>query len=389
MSKEYGKREYSRLQSEANRESQRLEQLQEHKEKLQADQRQLERRLSSVNRSELSSEEKERVAAELRRAIDDVRRQYQKEVHDPMMETTERLKDLAADAQSQAKEMQRLSEELRKARMDAAKHDASVAAQNAKSRKVDYQRLHDDITQKLQAAISGETGAGFGAEDIDFSVSANTQAELQQIREMEETGELPRDVVGQEPPKDLVYRLPGKEKGSFQGTPGESMFIPKDSGMQQLLGKFNQTGVMYKNMEPNFRPFCTHDTPWGKLECQVQIGHMTADRTNRGWEYGRRSGLDSYSAEADAGNYHQADAALCDAILKANPHLLENRDRDSVRLNMCRQITAYRKQSGLTWHECGDGTTMQLVPRKINDYFSHTGGTSLSGWLSEWGAVDV
>ena len=34
----------------------------------------------------------------------------------------------------------------------------------------------------------------------------------------------------------------------------------------------------------------------------------------------------------------------------------------------------YRKERGLTWHECNDMRTMQLVPWDINDFFKHIGG---------------
>ena len=37
-------------------------------------------------------------------------------------------------------------------------------------------------------------------------------------------------------------------------------------------------------------------------------------------------------------------------------------------------IKKLRTKYKLTWHECNDMRTMQLVPSKINLYFGHTGG---------------
>lgn len=39
-----------------------------------------------------------------------------------------------------------------------------------------------------------------------------------------------------------------------------------------------------------------------------------------------------------------------------------------------RDIEAYRKENGLTWHECSDCKTVQLVPRNIHNSIPHTGG---------------
>lgn len=380
MAMDFGKREYGRLRSEADREAQNLNQLREHGEKLKQDQKTMEQRLFAVDSLKLSEEDRQAISAQLTQAIADMEQQYKDEVHDPMQTSAARMRELAADAEKQAEQLNRLSGELGKIRMQAAANDTS-AARTAKERQTAYQELHDDINRRLQEVLSNNSD-----DPIDFSVSANTASELALLRQIDASGDAQ---TGNAPPKDLVYRLPAKEKGSFQGAEGNSMFVPSDRGMQKLLEKYGQTGVLYQNMDPDFRPFCTHDTPWGKMECQVRIGHMTGERENSRWDYGRRSGLDSYSAAADAGNFRQADAAMCDAILRANPHLLENRDQRAVRLELCRSITSFRKKNGLSWHECGDGTTMQLIPREINGYFSHTGGTALSGWLAEWGAAEL
>jgi len=38
------------------------------------------------------------------------------------------------------------------------------------------------------------------------------------------------------------------------------------------------------------------------------------------------------------------------------------------------EVTSWRKENGLTWHECNDMRTMQAVPTKINGTFGHLGG---------------
>ena len=72
----------------------------------------------------------------------------------------------------------------------------------------------------------------------------------------------------------------------------------------------------------------------------VELSYMTTDRTN--------------------GTYQEANAIIAEA--------LEVSSED---------IDDYLKNKGWTWHECGDGKIMRIVPREINQVFTHTGGIGI------------
>ncbi len=157
------------------------------------------------------------------------------------------------------------------------------------------------------------------------------------------------------PPKDIIPDT----SGNFVGETNNSLFIPTNSEALKLIELYGYKGVEYKNGQPDFTPFSVHDTMFGILECTVEIGHMTSYRENPHYEYGRRS---SYHAEAeDIGNYAQADIAL------AKKYNLSPKD-----------IKKWRESSDppLTWHECADMKTVQLIPTIINHCCPHVGGTS-------------
>lgn len=42
-----------------------------------------------------------------------------------------------------------------------------------------------------------------------------------------------------------------------------------------------------------------------------------------------------------------------------------------------KDIEEYMKKKDLTWHECGDRKTIQIIPTEINQVFSHTGGIGI------------
>ena len=41
-----------------------------------------------------------------------------------------------------------------------------------------------------------------------------------------------------------------------------------------------------------------------------------------------------------------------------------------------KEIQAYRSEQKLTWHECNDCRTIQLIPSEIHRFFNHLGGIS-------------
>ena len=69
----------------------------------------------------------------------------------------------------------------------------------------------------------------------------------------------------------------------------------------------------------------------------------------------------------DPGNFQQAD------ILTAQNWSRNNRDN---RQWTAADVAQYRKDHKLTWHECNDEKTMQMIPRVLNSDFGHLGGVS-------------
>ena len=178
-------------------------------------------------------------------------------------------------------------------------------------------------------------------------------------------------------PEEPNFRLPADQtKGKFLGIRGESAFVPEDIDAQRKLAEYGRTSVEYKGQEPDFTPFSRHKSPWGEIDFVVKIGHMTSNRYNGKFEYGRRPKGTKFDPMYEPGNFAQADLEL------AND--LSNDERTITP----QEIEKYRIDNHLVWHECADCMTMMLVPEEIHMHCPHTGGTSYSGYLVEWGDVE-
>ena len=159
--------------------------------------------------------------------------------------------------------------------------------------------------------------------------------------------------------------LPTEKTGSFSGERGNSDFTPKDAAAKAKLQEFGADHVSYKNGYPDFSPFTKiQDEKIGKVDGQVEIGHMTTHRQNPTSEFGRRT--DSHDPTAELGNFSQADNELAKKLNAENGTNLTGKD-----------IAEMRERNQLTWHEVEDGKTMQLVPTEIHDACRHSGGVSV------------
>lgn len=146
---------------------------------------------------------------------------------------------------------------------------------------------------------------------------------------------------------DRIKHVPAEcsDRGSWEGNPGESKFIPSaetDAGRmaKEALEKIGMDGIEYKNAEPDFSK-CAVAT--------VQIDSMTENREK---------------------NFDQADnkcAEQWNAIAKDG-----RADWTGV------QVRDWRRdeKNNCSWHECCDTKTMHLVPREIHGYFTHSGGVA-------------
>lgn len=230
-------------------------------------------------------------------------------------------------------------------------------------------------------------------DDIDFTTTSNTPYEQAVIAEMDQNGEL--DIPEEDPtldePEFGTPHLPTEATGTFEGERGNSAFVPSSEEARAAMAEYGQDSVEYVNGEPDFSPFTQHETPYGDMSCEVEIGHMTTDRSNPSWEYGdRRPAGTSHDPNYDLGNFAQADNALVDRAIEQNPGLVEGKSPEEVaqlRADMASEIESWRTSNGLTWHETTDGTTMQLVPTSIHDACRHSGGVSTMRTVQAYGDV--
>lgn len=129
--------------------------------------------------------------------------------------------------------------------------------------------------------------------------------------------------------------------GKWTDEVGDSLFIPnKDTERGKItaerLKKYEEKGINYINGEPDFSR-CS--------EATVQIENMTDNRPN---------------------NFKYADQKLAQ---RWNDEKIEGKSDWRKE-----DITKYRKENKLSWHERSDIRTMDLVHQDIHGYFKHTGG---------------
>lgn len=158
---------------------------------------------------------------------------------------------------------------------------------------------------------------------------------------------------------------------------GNSEFIPNKKSALALMEKYGRSSVEYIKGEPDFSPFAKHNTPWGHIDSTVKIPHMTDQRNNPKWRYGRRPKGTSHDPNYEIGNYSQADNEL----LKK---LISETQNSSLTIE---DVVKFRKNNKLTWHESTDGTTMLLVHEEIHSACPHSGGVSEMSYQMKCGCV--
>ena len=219
---------------------------------------------------------------------------------------------------------------------------------------------------------------------IDFEHTANSQGENEIIdtlfeEEQDEFSAYEQDEEWMDPEHSLIH-LPSNQTGQFTGEIGNSEFIPAKESALKKMADYGRASVEYKDNYPDFTPFSTHDTPWGKLDTKVEIGHMTDQRSNPALENGeRRPRGRKHDPEFELGNFAQADNELCKRV-----RAMEGGESVSPK-----EIENYREENGLTWHECADGKTMQLIPRDIHSACPHSGGVSEMKYRQAWGDITM
>lgn len=164
--------------------------------------------------------------------------------------------------------------------------------------------------------------------------------------------------------KERLDRTPTTENphGKWSGDRGESMFIPTDNKLRELLQSKGVEGINYKDAIPDFSPIA---------EAKVTIQGMSQHRQS----------LIGESGERIVGNYEKAD------IECAKAWNLEQRDGKDDWTHQ--DVKNWREANGYTWHEHNDMKTCSLVPTEVHDVCRHLGGVSeIKNILNQIGGFD-
>lgn len=253
--------------------------------------------------------------------------------------------------------------------------DFEVATGSIQSKtKIDFTDSNDIEVELESPEVSEVTSIASETESIDYSQTANTAQEHAILKDMEvknefDVGKNSYEAIEIDPlkadPKDPNRRLPTDKNGTIIGNreSGNFEYIPDDIETQKIMSRYGEKTVKYKNDAPNFSPYTKHDSPWGTIECEVEIGHMVGVRVG---------------TNDNLGNYQQADIALSEKISSETGQNVTPE-----------QIKTFRENSNLTWHETSDGITMQLVPTEINSNCAHKGGVSAKLYEQAWGDMSL
>lgn len=138
------------------------------------------------------------------------------------------------------------------------------------------------------------------------------------------------------------------ERGSWTGDRAESCYKPnaeteKGAKVAEKLSEYELDSIEYEDAVPNFDD-CAEES--------VEID-MTENRY-------------SNISEGIVGNFEKADT---ECAKKWN-----NEEKDGKTNWTARDVADYRRNQNMTWHECVDRKTCQMISRDIHDYFGHSGG---------------
>ena len=134
--------------------------------------------------------------------------------------------------------------------------------------------------------------------------------------------------------KERLEQTPTKNV-TWEGKKGESKAVALDENVREVLSQYGVDGIEYKNGLPDFSPVS---------EQTVRID-MKSDRIQ---------------------NFKQADTKCAEQW---------NQESRNDRTDWtAREVNQYRHENNLSWHECSDRKTCQLVSQDIHKTFTHYGG---------------
>lgn len=179
--------------------------------------------------------------------------------------------------------------------------------------------------------------------------------------------------------EDRLKQTPSEESGRWNGQRGESKCAPQSEESKRILKEKGIDGIEYKDGVPDFSPVSESTVKIPKMNSERSSLNVRDGRDNKNTVYyNPQEGSSSHTADKSSmahtamkyenpGNFDQAN------ILTAQRWTQEKKDGKEW---SAQDVENYRKQNNLTWHECSDGETMQLVPSEINKDFGHLGGTA-------------
>ena len=145
--------------------------------------------------------------------------------------------------------------------------------------------------------------------------------------------------------RDKVYttsvervKMAARSKGEWLGKVGNSEFRPASELAKKALESFNQTGIKYKDGNPDFSK-CSVET--------IQIKGMSSNR-EKNFARADKEAAEKWNAEGKFGK--------------------NDWTRNDVR--------NWRHENRYSWHERIDKKTMDLVQRDIHDECKHFGGVA-------------
>lgn len=164
--------------------------------------------------------------------------------------------------------------------------------------------------------------------------------------------------------KERLDRTPTTENshGEWSDDRGESMFVPTDDRLRELLQSKGVEGINYKDAIPDFSPIA---------EAKVTIQGMSQHRLSLIGENGERI----------VGNYEKADIE-CAKVW--------NHERRDGKDDWTPQgVRKWREANGCTWNEHNDMKTCSLVPTIAHETCRHLGGVSeIKKALNQIGGFD-
>ncbi len=179
---------------------------------------------------------------------------------------------------------------------------------------------------------------------------------------------------------DRIHQTPSLKSDRWAGERGESVCAPQSDAARQIMEERGISGVQYHDGVPDFSPFS---------ESTVKLGYMTDARHSQGLTAGRDGKNTIYAhfedGETVSESHHVDKSSMADLHMKYDkPGNFEQADaltaeqwtadgRDGKEWT-AEDVAQYRQDHGLTWHECNDMETMQMIPEAINADFGHLGG---------------